>query len=131
MKTKLRKTHAKTRIKGLFSYLKNMRLECVLKAQSPFTRMISSGGTRIFLWGASRGPNAILRPRGQISKNLPKMAYFGNFFSCDGGGGGKWWWGGEAENQTAGGCPYAPLDAATDDIQPEIQVPPPRVKVDI
>ena len=78
MTTKLRKTHAKTRIKCLFSYLKNMRLGCVLKAQSPFTGMISSGGTRIFLWGASRGQNAILR--GQISKNLPKMAYFGNFF---------------------------------------------------
>ena len=72
MKTKFRKTHAKTRIKGLFSYLKNMRLGCILKAQSPFTGMISHGGTRIFLWGASRGQNAILR--GQISKNLPKMA---------------------------------------------------------
>ena len=100
MKTKLRKTHARTHIKGLFSYLKNMRVGCVLKAQSPFTGMISSGGTRIFVVGASRGQNAILR--GQIFKNLPQMAYFGHFF---------FWWGewGEAEPQTAGNVPMPPF----------------------
>ena len=53
----------------------------------------------IFLcWGASRGQNMILR--GQKSKNLPKMADFGNFFSSDwgesGGGGQSLWWGGSS-----------------------------------
>ena len=65
MKTKLRKTHAKTHMKGLFSYLKNMRLGCILKAQSrlgcilkaqsPFTGMIFHGGTRIFFCGGIEG----------------------------------------------------------------------------
>ena len=47
-----------------------------------------------FLWGASRGQNAILR--GQKSKNLPKMADFGHFFLLTGGqvGGQSLWLGG-------------------------------------
>ena len=54
-----------------------------------------------FLWGggASRGQNAILR--GQISKNLPKMADFGNFFLLTGG---KW----GAEPPTGGHLPPMP-----------------------
>ena len=38
----------------------------------------------IFLWGASRGQNAILS--GQKSKNLPKIADFGHFILLRGGG---------------------------------------------
>ena len=43
----------------------------------------------IFLWGASRGQNAILR--GQKSKNLLKIADFDHFFLLTGGhvGGGQ------------------------------------------
>ena len=57
----------------------------------------------IFLWGASRGQNAILR--GQKSKNLLKMADFGYFFLLTGG----------AEPPTQWGAfpPPCPLDAAT------------------
>ena len=62
----------------------------------------SVAAPEIFLWGASRGQNAILR--GQKSKNLPKMGDFGHFFLLTGG---KW----GAEPPTWG--PHAPLDAAT------------------
>ena len=59
-----------------------MRLESIDKQRElSFVGMKidkTSGSTRIFLWGASRGQNAILR--GQKSKKLPKMADFGNFF---------------------------------------------------
>ena len=88
----------------IFAYFKDPSyvLTCIPKADS--------GGTRnFFVGGASRGQNAI--PRGQKSKNLPKMADFGHFFLLTGGGasGGK--------SLRLGGhlppCP-PPLDAATE-----------------
>ena len=118
------KTHAKTLFKGLFSYLKNMCLGCVSKAQGPFTRMISSGGTRIFCGGIegakcdSEGAN--------IQKNCPKWLILAIFSSNGGGGASE----GKQNLRLRGEMSLCPLDAATDDIQPEIQVPP-GVKVDI
>ena len=59
---------------------------------------------------------------GKYPKYLPKMAYFGHFFF---GGGSE----GKQNLRLRGEMSLCPLDAATDDIQPEIQVPP-GVKVD-
>ena len=68
---------------------------------------MTSGGTRNFFVGASRGKNAILR--GQKSKNLPKMADFGHFFLLTGGASG-----GGQSLQLGAFAPCPPLDAATD-----------------
>ena len=80
--------------------------------------MISSGGTRI--WGGAKCDSE--------DANIQKFAkngLFWPFFSSDGGASG-----GKQSLRLQGEWPYAPLDAATDDIQPEMQVPP-GVKVDI
>ena len=63
--------------------------------------LIQWRGTRIFLWGASRGINAILR--WQLSKNLPKMPDFGHFFSSDCGQGGH------GASDWVEKCPLLPL----------------------
>ena len=67
----------------------------------------SSGGTSIFFFffffvGASRGQNVILR--GQKSKNLPKIAYFGHFLLLTGGASG-----GRASDWGATAPPCPPL----------------------
>ena len=59
-----------------------------------------------FFGGVSRGQNTILR--GQKSKNLPKMAYFGPFYWGASGGRASDW----------GEMPPCPLDASTATLSP-------------
>ena len=93
MKTKLRKTHAKTRIKGIFSYLKNMCLGCVFKSPKPFYEDEIQWQHQNF--GGHRGGK--MRFWGGNIQIFAKNGLFWSFFSSDGGQGGK------AEPQTAEG----------------------------
>ena len=84
------------------------------KSPKPFYEEDIQWRHQNFLWG-HRG-SKVRFCGGKYPKNLPKMAYFGHFFL--GGSEGK------QNLRLRGEMSLCPLDAATDDIQPEIQVPP-------
>ena len=85
------------------------------KSPKPFYEEDIQWRHQNFLWG-HRG-SKMRFCGGKYPKKLPKMAYFGHFFL--GGGGSE----GKQNLRLRGEMSLCPLDAATDDIQPEIQVP--------